>query len=132
MGSGLAAKRRGSRGRRRARCAHLIAEGVRGAPAPPRSARGRCLRGAGNHVRAPWVPPPPLRSLAPRGSGARRSLLPAPLSPPERGVRVASPPAGLLRYTTRRRRLPRSGRGGTLHVAGLRLRRRRPVRRPGT
>lgn len=56
MGSGLAAKRRGSRGRRRARCAHLTGERVRHGPLAPR-ALGSWVQpaGRGTLLRTPWV-----------------------------------------------------------------------------
>lgn len=59
MGSGRAAKRRGSRGRRRARCAHLTAEGVRRGPlAPGSSALGTACGPPGTPARPPGCPPP--------------------------------------------------------------------------
>lgn len=97
MGSRLAAKRRGSRGRRRARCAHLTAQRVRRSPPLPRAppARTACGRRA-PHVRTRQGPPGLFASRAHRdsGRGALRSL--PPLPPPEQGVRVASPPAAAL------------------------------------
>lgn len=55
MGSGLAAKRRGSRGRRRARSAHLIREAACGGPLAPPEFRSRAQP---ERWRAPTCPPP--------------------------------------------------------------------------
>lgn len=127
MGSGLAAKRRGSRGRRRARCAHLTAERVRHGPLAPSSLRS-WVKPAGRrvpscvpapvypsaHFNPTWVSPAPKDT----GRGALRfPSLPCPLQ--SRGSRVASPPAATL-HNCGGDACPAAARGVTLHVATAR------------
>lgn len=117
MGSGLAAKRRGSRGRRRARSAHLIREAACGGPLAPPEFRSRAQP---ERWRAPTCPPPRvLQSTPPRAPwtsqaqkdtrrGALRSL--PSLPPPERR-RSGRLPSGCNVTQPRRRRLPCSSAG---------------------
>ena len=125
MGSGLAAKRRGSRGRRRARCAHLTREAVRRGPLAPSELRSRAQPA---RRRAPTCAPPrvprcpptsPPRTWASQaqkdtGRGALRPL--PPLPPPEQD---ASLRAATL-HNRSDRACPAAARGVTLHVAGAR------------
>ncbi|XP_027442210.1 uncharacterized protein LOC113918172 [Zalophus californianus] len=116
MGSGLAAKRRGSRGRCRARCAHLTAERVRHGPLAPRELRS-WVQPAGR--RAPSCAPPgcPSAHFHPTsaspaqkdtGRGALRSL--PPLPPPEQRL-PGRLPSGCNVTQLRWRRLPCSSTG---------------------
>lgn len=138
MGSGLAAKRRGSRGRRRARCAHLTAEGVRCWPSAPRELRfwaqpaGRRAPTCSPH----WMPqcPPPSRLVKLRKIPGAVPCVPSLLCPlRSRGSRVASPPGATL-HNRGGGACPAAARGVTLHVAGLGPQRRRlrsPLHWPG-
>lgn len=114
MGSGLAAKRRGSRGRRRARCAHLTAEGVRCWPFAPRELRFWAQPAADGHPLAhpTGCPSAPALSTSQAqkdtGRGALRSL---PLLPAPEQRLPGRLPSGCNVTQPRRRRLPCSSSG---------------------
>lgn len=114
MGSGPPAKRRGSRGRRRARCAHLTAERVRHGPLAPPELRS-WVQPAGTLLRVPpgcpsahLHPTSTSPTLKDTGRRALRSLPPLP-SPEQRLPDRL--PSGCNVTQLRRRRLPRSSTG---------------------